>query len=197
MEEENIIAPRPKVVVIAAIGRNRELGKDNELLWHLGEDMRFFKEQTLRHFVIMGRKCFESIPKKYRPLPDRINIIISRDPDYLYEECYTFSNLSEALDLAYENSEEKVFIIGGGEIYKKALEEGIVDEMYLTHVQAEFPNAQVFFPSYEHLEWKKTHIKSTLADSTNEFAFDIYHYENPLTKSISEQSAPDAQISET
>ncbi len=184
MEEENIVTPRPKVVIIAAVGRNRELGKDNELLWHLGEDMRFFKEQTVRHFVIMGRKSYESIPKKYRPLPDRVNIIISRDSEYLAEECYTFTNLKDALDLAHENGEEKVFIIGGGEIYKKALDEGLVDEMYLTHVQAEFADAQVFFPAFEHLAWNKQHVKSLLADSLNEFAFDIFHYVKPESTAV-------------
>jgi len=70
--------PPMKVALIAAVGKNRELGKDNDLLWHLGEDMQFFKETTARHYVIMGRKSFESIPPKYRPLPNRVNVIISR-----------------------------------------------------------------------------------------------------------------------
>lgn len=176
-EEENIIPDKMKVVIIAAIGQNRELGRDNQLLWHLAEDMQFFKETTSRHFVIMGRKSFDSIPKKYKPLPNRVNIIITRDPDYMYEECYTFSNLQEAIDLANENGEDRVFIIGGGEIYRLALESGIVDEMFLTEVRASFSDAHIFFPEFEHLHWQKELIRSVVADSLNQFSFDIYHYQ--------------------
>ncbi len=177
MEEETPQTERTKIAIIAAIGENRELGRNNELLWHLNEDMQFFKQQTRRHYVIMGRKSFESIPKKYRPLPDRVNIIISRDPDYMFEECYTFSNLQEAIEMANENGEYKAFIIGGGEIYKMAMESNLVDELYLTHVHASFKDADVFFPAFDESKWKKTLVNSIQSDSLNEFPFDIYHYE--------------------
>jgi len=170
-------APRMKVCIVAAIGENLELGKDNQLLWHLAEDMRFFKELTSRHYVIMGRKSFESIPKKYRPLPDRTNVIISRDPEYMFEECYTCTSLDEALSLPAENGELAAFVIGGGEIFRLALEQDVVDEMYLTHVNASFPDAEIFFPAYDASQWNKTHIKSIVADSQNQFGFDIFHYE--------------------
>lgn len=178
MENENLESEnKTKVALIAAIGANFELGRNNELLWHLNEDMQFFKQQTRKHYVIMGRKSFESIPKKYRPLPDRVNIIISRDPDYMYEECYTFTNLQEALQMARENGEDKVFIIGGGEIYKMALEQNLVDEMYLTHVHATFENADVHFPAFDSSLWNKSPLQSIKADSQNEFDFDICFYE--------------------
>jgi dihydrofolate reductase len=176
MEEENNTPFRSRVAMIAAIGQNRELGKDNQLLWHLQEDMQFFKEQTSHHYVAMGRKSFESIPKKYRPLPNRVNLIISRDPDYMFEECYTFTNLKEAHDFASENGEPLIYIIGGGEIYKLALELNMVDEMYLTRVEASFPDAHVFFPAFDTTQWEKTSIKKVLADSQNEFSFEIFHY---------------------
>jgi len=169
--------PPMKVALIAAVGKNRELGKDNDLLWHLGEDMQFFKETTARHYVIMGRKSFESIPPKYRPLPNRVNVIVTRNEDYMVEECYTCTTLEEAIELARDNGEERVFITGGGQIYALALEKGLVDEMYLTHVEAAFDDAQVHFPAYDEEQWTKTHLRTGLANSQNEYAFEIYKYE--------------------
>lgn len=166
-----------KVAIIAAVGKNRELGKDNDLLWHLGEDMQFFKETTNGHYVIMGRKSFESIPPKYRPLPNRVNVIISRNPDYMVEECYTFTSLEEALELARENGEERIFIVGGGQIYKLAMEKGLVNEMFLTQVDAEFAGADTFYPEFNADEWNKTKLLSGFASNINEFSFEIYKYE--------------------
>ena len=145
-----------KIALIVAMGKNREIGRNNQLMWHLAEDMRFFKSTTLRHYVIMGRKNFESIPIKYRPLPDRVNIIISRDPEYMFED--------------------RVFIIGGCQIYKLAMDAGLVNEMYITKVNAEFPDADVFFPEFNESEWEQEHIQSGIEDSTNEFSFEIYKY---------------------
>jgi dihydrofolate reductase len=164
------------VILIAAIGENRELGRNNELLWHLHEDMQFFKNTTLGYHVIMGRKSFESIPPKYRPLPNRTTVIISRNPDYLYEECYTCGSISEALELVDSHGETEAFITGGGEIYRQALADDVVDEMYLTHVRATFQDADVFFPQWNDSEWEKKEIGSFEADSQNEFAFRIVHY---------------------
>ncbi len=165
-----------RIKLIAAIGENRELGRNNELLWHLTEDMQFFKNTTSGYYVIMGRKSFESIPPKYRPLPNRINVIISRNPDYMYEECYTCGSLQEATELAESHGETEVFIIGGGEIYRQALTDGIVDEMYLTHVKASFPDADVFFPEWRDEEWSKEELLKIDADSLNEFPFSVVHY---------------------
>jgi dihydrofolate reductase len=165
-----------KVALIAAIGKNNELGQNNRLLWHLHEDMQFFKSTTIGYYVIMGRKSFESIPPKYKPLPNRVNVIISRNPDYMYEECYTCSSIQEAIQLAEERGEEQVFITGGGEIYKQSLAEGLVDEMYLTHVDAAFPDADVHFPEFASEEWESVELHNFDADSQNEFPFRIVHY---------------------
>ena len=172
---------KPKVILIAAVGKNLELGKDNSLLWHLHEDMRFFKETTIGHTVVTGRKSFESIPPKYRPLPERTNIILSRNPDYLYEECYTVATLEEAMEIAVSQGEIKVFIIGGGEIYRMALANDVVDEMYLTHVEAAFPDADTFFPEFKMEHWKTEQIMSIASDSVNEFPFVVLHYKRKLT----------------
>ncbi len=180
IKEEAAERPPMKVAMIVAMGRNREIGKDNQLMWHLTEDMRFFKETTLRHYIIMGRKNFESIPAKYRPLPERVNIIISRNADYMYEECYTCSSLTEALELARDNGEDKVFIIGGGQIYQLALEAGVVDEMYITHVDATFDDADTFYPSFNEDDWNKELIFEAFADSQNEFGFKVNRYEKKI-----------------
>lgn len=164
------------VSLIAAIGKNRELGRNNQLLWHLHEDMQFFKNTTTGYYVIMGRKSFESIPPKYRPLPNRVTVIISRNPDYMYEECYTCGNIREAIQLAEERGEDRVFITGGGEIYRQALADDLVDEMFLTHVQAEFADADVFFPEFRSEDWESHELHHFERDSQNEFPYSITHY---------------------
>jgi dihydrofolate reductase len=170
------------VSIIAAIGRNKEIGKNNDLLWHLSKDMRFFKETTVGHYVIMGRKNFESIPPKYRPLPHRINIILSRNEDFMAEECYTFNNLEEAIEMARDNGEEQVFIIGGSQIYKLAMDANLVSHMYLTYVDASFPDADAFFPEFDESEWIKTKIDSQNLDFENEYSFEIFQLMKPELK---------------
>ncbi len=179
------------VSIIAAIGRNREIGKNNDLLWHLSKDMRFFKESTVGHYVIMGRKNFESIPPKYRPLPHRINIILSRNEDFMAEECYTFNNLEEAIEMARDNGEEQVFIIGGAQIYKLAMDANLVSHMFLTYVDASFPDADAFFPDFDESEWIKTKIESQAADFENEYSFEIFQLLKPEVKAELEQKMKD------
>jgi dihydrofolate reductase len=175
------------VSIIAAIGRNREIGKNNDLLWHLSKDMRFFKETTVGHYVIMGRKNFESIPPKYRPLPHRINIILSRNEDFMAEECYTYNNIEEAIEMARDNGEEQIFIIGGAQIYKLAMEADLVSHMYLTYVDASFPDADAFFPEFDESEWIKTTIESQNSDFENEYSFEIFQFLKPQVKEELEQ----------
>jgi len=151
-----------KINIIAAIGPNRELGKDNKLLWHISEDLKRFKKITTGKTVIMGRKTFESLGK---PLPNRTNIIITRDPNYKVEGCLVVHSLKEAINKAKikdphfakasrgkqkSKSENEIFIIGGGEIYKQALP--YAEKLYLTVVEGQF-DADTFFPDYS--EFKK------------------------------------------
>ena len=141
-----------KVSIIAAVADNRAIGKDNDLIWRLPRDMRYFKESTEAHHVIMGRMNYESIPHKYRPLPNRPNIIITRQQAYDAPDCQVVSSIPQALDIARIAGEEEAFIIGGGQIYRLALEMDVVDVMYITHVHGR-PEADIFFPEFEMAKW--------------------------------------------
>jgi len=149
------------VSLIVAAAENGVIGKDNDLIWHLPKDMKFFKETTLGHHVIMGRKNFESIPHKYRPLPNRINVVITRQGDYIAEGCIVVNSVEAALIIAQENGDTEPFIIGGGQIYKLALEANLVDKIYLTKVHHAY-DGDTFFPELGN-DWKevaRTHCKA-------------------------------------
>jgi dihydrofolate reductase len=142
-----------KVSLIVAVSENGVIGKDNDLIWHLPKDMRFFKETTMGHHVIMGRKNFESIPHKYRPLPDRTNIVITRQSRYKAGGCIVVNSVEAALEIAKNNGDIEPFIIGGGQIYKLALEANLVDKIYLTKVRHSF-DGDTFFPKLGN-EWEE------------------------------------------
>ena len=143
-----------KVSLIVAMDKNRGIGKNNDLMWHLPNDMRFFKETTENQLVVMGRKNYDSIPEKYRPLPNRKNIILTRNSNFKARDCDVFYSLDDVL-VAYANEAEKtIFIIGGGQIYTLALAAGVVDEMFITHIHGDY-DADTFFPEFDESEWKK------------------------------------------
>ncbi len=133
--------------IIAAIGKNNELGRNNDLIWHFKEDMRFFKETTMGHSVIMGRKTFESLPKA---LPGRRNIVITANRDYTAEGADVVHSLEEAVALAGEG---ETFIIGGGSIYTVALP--LCHKLYLTEIEAECPDADTFFPAFDKTQYTR------------------------------------------
>ena len=145
---------KAKVCIVVAIGRNRELGKGNRLLWHIPEDVQRFRDLTKGHPLIMGRKTFESI-LSYRgsPLPDRTNIVITRDPTWKYEGVIVVNSLEEALEKARPLDDTEIHIGGGAQIYEQVLPQ--VDKLYLTLIDAE-GEADTFFPSYEDQFTKKT-----------------------------------------
>jgi dihydrofolate reductase len=129
--------------IIAAIGKRRELGKDNRLLWHLPQDLARFKRLTLDQVVIMGRKTYESIGK---PLPNRLNIVITHRKDYYANGCWIVAKLDQALALAQEKAPNKeIFLIGGGQLYQQGI--AYAQKLYLTLVDGEF-EADTFFPDY-------------------------------------------------
>jgi len=134
------------ISIIAAIGKKRELGKNNKLLWRIPEDMKRFKDLTLGQVVIMGRKTYESLPKKFRPLPNRINILVTKNQNWKMPGCLISNSLDEAILKAKEFKKE-IFIIGGASIYSQGLK--YADKLYLTLVDKEYPDADVFFPDYK------------------------------------------------
>ena len=128
------------ISMIAAVGRNLELGKGNDLIWHFKEDMKFFKETTTGSSVIMGRKTFESLPKA---LPNRKNIVITNNRDYVADGGYVVNSIEKALELAGDNA----FIIGGGNIYSQFLP--LADKIYLTEIEDECADADTYFPQFD------------------------------------------------
>ncbi len=157
------------LTIIAAASENNALGKDNQLVWHLPDDFKRFKSLTSGHYIIMGRKTFESFPK---PLPNRTHIIITRQTDYQVPEgCMLVSGLQEAIEICPKN--EEVFIIGGGEIYKQSIT--IADKIELTRVHNTL-EADTFFPEIDATQWKlvfeEFHAKDEKHD--NNFTFLTY-----------------------
>ncbi|PCI30231.1 diacylglycerol kinase [Candidatus Wolfebacteria bacterium] len=138
----------PKISIIASIGRNRELGRGNDLIWRSKEDMQHFMDTTMGHPVIMGRKTYESIPAKYRPLKGRENIVITRNPEWKPEEegVQIFNSIEDALKYARSKDTEEVFVAGGGQIYSTSLP--FTDRMYLTLIDDTVPDSDTFFPDY-------------------------------------------------
>lgn len=165
-----------KVSLIVAIDRHRGIGKDNDLLWHLPADMKFFRETTTGHIVVTGRKNYESIPEKFRPLPNRENAVLTRNTDYEAEGCLIFHSLKTCLAHYQNETERTVFIIGGGQIFKEAIESGVVDEMYITEVNHTF-EADTFFPEFDGDAWTSETVKTHEADEKNPYPFVIRRFE--------------------
>ncbi|MCX6180432.1 MAG: dihydrofolate reductase [Bacteroidetes bacterium] len=158
-----------KVSIIVAAGLNNSIGKDNDLLWHLPTDMKFFKERTTGHHILTGRKNYISIPEKYRPLANRTNIVVTRDPNLKIEGCLVTNSIKEGVELARNNGETELFIIGGGEIYRQALAENLVTHIFLTRVHANF-EADTFFPELNPDEWRNTSEIYCQQDIKNPYA---------------------------
>ena len=158
------------ISLIAAIGKNNELGKKNDLIFKLPADMEYFKKVTLGHPIIMGRKTFESIG---RPLPKRRNIVITRDLDYKKEDIEVVHSLEEALNL-FSNKNEEIFVIGGAEIFKQVM--GKADRLYITHVEGEDKEADTFFPEIIPVVWNEISHEEHKADEKNplKYTFSIY-----------------------
>lgn len=165
-----------KVSIIVAMGANREIGRNNDLMWHLPVDMRFFKDKTLGHPVIMGRKNYESIPEKYRPFKDRLNIVVSSQVEYNAPGCVLFQDLTTATSYAQQQDLEEVFIIGGGQIYSEALRLNLVNTMYITHIEHDFPDAHTFFPTFDEKDWEKQLLFTQGQDEKHKMPFSTYLY---------------------
>lgn len=159
------------ITIIAAIGLNNELGKNNDLIWHLSADLKRFKKVTTGHTIVMGRKTFESIGK---PLPNRKTVIITRDRSYNVEGCFTVNSLEEAIQNHKDNNE--FFIIGGAQIYSETIQKGYADKLDLTLVKETF-DADVFFPEINPMDWKITQREDFSADEKNKYDYSFLTFE--------------------
>lgn len=157
------------ISIIVATAENSVIGKDNQLLWKLSADLKQFRVLTTGHSVIMGRKTFESIG---RPLPNRTNIVISRQKDLILPEgVLKVNSLEQAIEAAKKHAgNEEIFIIGGGNVYAQAL--AITDKIYLTEVKASI-EGDAFFPALDANEWKETARVLHQKDEKNEYDFDF------------------------
>lgn len=166
-----------KISLIVAKDSRNGIGKDNDLLWHLPADMKFFKETTTGHIVLMGRKNYESIPEKFRPLPGRLNMILTHNKSFQAADCLIFHSVEDVLDWKNVNKEDErtLFIIGGGEIYRQFLKANQVEEMFVTQVDAAF-DADTFFPEIDEAVWQKELVLGYSADEKNKFGFRVYRY---------------------
>jgi dihydrofolate reductase len=155
-----------RISLIAVIAKNRGIGKNNQLLWHIPEDLQRFKKITLGHPVVMGRNTYESLG---RPLPGRANIVIARETDYEASGAVTVRSIPEALELAKkEAGGEEIFIIGGGQIYTQTI--GLADRLYLTIVDQE-SEADTFFPAFD--EWQRIIEEEKITDTAIPHTFRI------------------------
>ena len=146
------------ISIIVALDDKRGIGAKNRMLWRISKDFAHFKTITMGHPVIMGRKTHEAIG---RALPGRTNIVITREPDYSASGCEVVHSLDEAIKLAQTKDDKEIFIIGGGEIFKQALEQNLVDKLYVTKVKGDF-KAEIFFPKYAHIFTKVITSRSDL-----------------------------------
>lgn len=155
------------MTIIAAMDKNRLIGKDNDLPWRLSADLQNFKKLTSGNAIIMGRKTWDSLG---RPLPNRVNIVITRDKNFKADGAITVHSIADAEKAA---GETPAFIIGGGQIYSMAIDS--VNEMILTHVDTEV-QGDAWFPEFNEADWQVTESEDFKADEKNEYDFTVKRY---------------------
>ena len=159
------------ISIIVGMGNQQEIGAENQIPWHLSADLKYFKRVTMGHPIIMGRKCYQSIG---RALPGRQNIVITRNPDFEANDCVIAHSLPVSLAIAKETEENEIFIIGGGQIYKEALP--IATKLYVTYIDVDVPNADIFFPEFSLENWQCIKKESFKKDEKNkhDYTFAVY-----------------------
>lgn len=162
------------ISLIAAVSRNKVIGRNNDLPWHLPDDMKFFMQTTSGHHVIMGRKNYDSLPQKFRPLPNRVNIVVTRQKDFKAPGCTVVNSINEGITIAKEANESELFIIGGAEIYKAALPNATY--LYLTEIRADI-DGDTYFPDFDQTEWKEISRKPHSSDEKHKYSFDFVIYQ--------------------
>ncbi|MEN9918072.1 MAG: hypothetical protein RL662_508 [Bacteroidota bacterium] len=160
----------PLVSIIVAVDTNHAIGKDNQLLCHLPNDLKHFKSITQGHTVIMGRKTFESLPNG--ALPNRRNIVLSRNNKSKIEGCEMFNDIHKAIHEC--SNDDEIFVIGGAELYKKTI--GITNKLYITHIDQAFEGADSFFPLIDLNLWTQTERIDNTSDDKNLYAHSFITY---------------------
>jgi len=148
------------ISMIVAVGRGRQIGADNSMLWHISDEFKHFKKTTMGHTLLMGRKSFESIGK---PLPGRTTIIITRDKSYQQDNCHVVHSLEEGIELARSLGEDELFITGGGQIYELGLP--YTQKLYISTVDYD-GDADIYFPKYSHYDWDISYDGNWVESST-------------------------------
>ena len=161
------------ISLIVAVSKNQVIGKDNKLAWNLPDDMNYFSNMTQGHSVIMGRKNWESIPKKYRPLPNRKNIVITRNNNFKDKGAIVVNSIEKAIEKSRSSEEEEIFIIGGGEIYNLGLD--YVDKLYITEIYSDI-DGNTYFPKWNTKNWLEISRMSHPKDDKHKFDFDYVIY---------------------
>ncbi|MCS6935712.1 MAG: dihydrofolate reductase [Chitinophagales bacterium] len=156
------------ISIVVAISENRAIGARGNLLWRLPADMKRFREITSGHHVLMGRKTYESIPERYRPLPHRVNLVVTKQREYKAPGCVVVASVEEGIAHARATGETELMIIGGAEIYRQCLP--MAQKIYLTTVHHRFDDADAFFPPLGD-EWKKVSAQAFAPDEQHRYAY--------------------------
>ena len=160
-----------KISLIAAVAENGVIGQNNDMPWHLPDDFAFFKRKTSHHPIIMGRKSLEALGK---PLPNRTNIVVTRNPDFKAQGVTVVHTLDDAIVEAKAVNQEEIFVIGGAEIYKMALPTATT--LYLTEIHRAY-EGDTYFPTFDKSEWQEVSRHPHSADERHETGFDFVEYE--------------------
>ena len=164
------------IKLIVAKANNDVIGKDNDLIWHLPADMRFFTQSTKGHVVIMGRRNWDSIPLKYRPLFGRINAVVTRNSQFSHPDCDTFNSVEASIEYYKKNNSElDIYIIGGGQIYEYSIKNNLVDEMLITFIDHSY-EGDTWFPKFDESDWTKEMIMDYKKDDKNPHDFKVFKY---------------------
>ena len=161
------------ISLIAALTKNHVIGVNNDLPWRLPDDMKYFFQTTKGHTVIMGRKNYESLPEKFRPLPNRVNIVVTRQENFNAPGCTVVHSLEKGIELAKSANESEVFNIGGADMFTLGMPN--IQRMYLTEIQAELPG-DTYFPEVNKSNWTEASRIHHQADERHAYAFDFVVY---------------------
>lgn len=164
------------VSLIAAVAQNRVIGKDNDLVWDIPEDMKFFKDTTRHHCIVTGRRNYESIPAKFRPLKNRVNIVVSQQYSEFEAGVIVCKTIEEAIDYARQKGEAELFVIGGGKVYEYCIKNDLADKLYITWVHQDF-EGDTHFPEIDEEKFKLVSTRKSQQEEPSTLAYSFCVYE--------------------